>query len=464
MEVRDPLSISPYQVKGAEFLASKFQALLADDMGLGKTCQTVLASDMVGAKKILIICPAVARINWQREYGYWSIYDHDFKVCSSLDDEPSDQCIVSFEYATANQDKLFSMSWDLVIVDESHFIKEPEAQRTKAVYGKQGIVRKTLRIWCLSGTPAPNNAAELWPMLFTFGATALSYDAFIHRYCNLKIAYHGGRPHLQIIGTKKEAIPEIRTLLNKIMLRRLKEEVMKELPPISYEDLVVEPGPVDLANEMSFAQYFFPDDRSEFLKEKLANEQRIVEEQVERLGFTKDGLKVLEGIADSVSTLRRFNGLQKVVPIAEMVAQELEAGAYEKIVIFAIHRDVIEGLRVRLAKYKAVTLYGKTSPAQRQKNIDKFQKNPKCRVFIGNIRAAGIAITLTAAHQVLLLESSFVPSENAQAIMRVHRRGQEFPVFVRVVGIAHSIDQRISNVLKRKTKELTAIFDKPRVV
>jgi SWI/SNF-related matrix-associated actin-dependent regulator 1 of chromatin subfamily A len=451
--------LSPYQWTGAKFLAANNHALLADDMGLGKTSQAITAADMVGAQKILVICPAVARVNWQREFAMWSLFSMTFKVCFSGEDEPTDRTIVSYDYATDHVKRLTRFVWDLVINDESHFIKEPEAQRTVAIYGKEGIVRKTKRMWDLSGTPAPNNAAELWPMLFTFGITTLSYTAFVSRFCKTCWVKGHGKPRLKILGNKEEMIPELRDLLKKIMLRRLKEEVMTELPPIKYDDIVVEAGPVDIEVEASFARYIYPIDQRKELFEKMEKEKRIVEETVERLGFTKNGMQVLEGIADSVSTLRRYTGLQKVKETADLITQELEVNAYDKIVIFAIHRDVIEGMRVKLSKFGAVTLYGGTPPASRQKNIDRFQNNPKCRVFIGNIQAAGTAITLTAACQVLFIEQDWVPGNNAQAAMRCHRRGQTRPVFVRFVGLADSIDQKVSQVLKRKAKDLTQIFD-----
>lgn len=453
--------VSPYQVKGANFLASMTHALLADDMGLGKTCQAILAADIIGARKILIICPAVARVNWKREFAMWSIYSADFTVCESKNDYPTDRTIVSYDYATNYVERLTEREsyWDLVINDESHFIKEPSANRTRAIYGKEGIVRKARRMWNLSGTPAPNNAAELWAMLFTFGVTPLTYDQFIDKFCTTRTAFYRGRSHLQVTGTKPEALPELKALLSKVMLRRLKEEVMNELPPISYEDLVVEAGPVDLSVESTFADYIFPVDRTDQLMAKLEEERNYIETTVDRLGFSRDGMKVLEGMAKSVSTLRRYTGCQKVKATAELVSQELEANAYDKLVIFAIHRDVIEGLRVRLSKFGAVTLYGGTPPKTRQKNIDKFQNNPKCRVFIGNILAAGTAITLTSSCQVVFVEQDWVPGNNAQAAMRCHRRGQTRPVFVRFVGLVDSIDQRIAQVLKRKTKEITEILD-----
>jgi SNF2 family DNA or RNA helicase len=140
------------------------------------------------------------------------------------------------------------------------------------------------------------------------------------------------------------------------------------------------------------------------------------------------------------------------------VAQELEDGQYQKIVIFGIHRDVIEGLRSSLKAFDAVTLYGGTDPKTRQKNIDRFQNNPKCRVFIGNIKACGTAITLTAADQVLFVEEEWTPADNAQAAMRVHRIGQSKPVSVRITRLPDSLDQKIGGVLARKTREIAELL------
>jgi SNF2 family DNA or RNA helicase len=104
-------------------------------------------------------------------------------------------------------------------------------------------------------------------------------------------------------------------------------------------------------------------------------------------------------------------------------------------------------------------LFGGTDPERREKNIKKFIHNPLCRVFIGNIRAAGIAITLTAASEVAFVESSWVPADNAQAAMRVHRIGQTRPVRCRFFGLVNSSDEKVQQVLKRKTRDITKLFD-----
>lgn len=436
-------TLSPYQEEGVQFLAQRNFALLADDMGLGKTAQLISAADYIGAQNILVICPAVARINWQREFSEFSIYSRNFKVCTTLSDEITDHCIVSYDYATENFELLKGIPWDLVICDESHFIKEPEAKRTVRIYGKNGIIRVADRLWCSSGTPAPNHAGELWPLLYTFGKTALSHEDFIHRFCKTRPTFYGGKRGIKIDGTKAEAFPEIKSMLSTVMLRRLKKDVLKELPPVSFETVYVE---------------------GTSLPETIAFDLSIIKREegylVEAMAIAGDQLSfVLERIGSSVSVLRRYVGLQKVKSVAEMVKRELSDNAYEKIVIFAVHTDVIAHLKSELSDFGAVVINGKTPQKDRQDAIDSFQNDKATRVFIGNIKAAGTAITLTAAHQVLFVEKTWSPGEIAQAIDRVNRRGQTLPVTVRSAVLADSLDEKVDAVLTRKTRELTEIFN-----
>lgn len=447
-------TLFPYQIQGAKFLQEKRFALLADEMGLGKSAQAITAADKINAKRILVLCPAIARINWQREFTKFSTHNRDFDLVFSRTFAPSNDrsIICSYDLAATFPPGFFG-SFDLLILDEAHYLKTLETKRTIAVYGKEGFCRYSKRIWALTGTPAPNHAGELWPTLFTFGSTQLRYNQFIETYCDLvKLTYR-----TQIVGTKKSAIPELRDTLKKIMLRRTTKEVALELPEIFYSHLVVEPGAVDISIE--FPEYVMLKDTTHELYELLAKQTKLVEDVADTVRLGRDGMKVLEGLAKSISTLRRYTGLQKVQSVIELVKEELITSQYEKIVIFAVHRGVIKGLQDSLREFKPVTLYGGTPPEKRQKHIDNFQKNPRCRIFIGQIQASGTAITLTAANQVIFIEQDWVPGNNAQAAKRCHRIGQEKPVFVRFISLKDSYDERISQILKRKTAELTELFE-----
>lgn len=448
-----------YQIAGGKFLTEPgFGKLLADEMGLGKTRQAILGLGSVLAKKVLIICPSVARINWLREIELWSEQKNHIEIMTSLTDKPQSPGVVicSFDYSTRNFRELNQITWDVLIVDEAHFLKSHDALRSKAVLGSSGLVRSTKKCWLLTGTPAPNHAGELWIMLYVFGVTKMTYDAFIREFCILRPTTYG----LKIVANRPEKFPELRSMLAKIMLRRLKKDVMKELPPISFHHVNVEPGLVDFEILPSFTQFFMPTDRRKELTAEINRQQKLLEDVFTNMSQGNDNkINAIESIAQSVSTLRRYVGLQKVDPAVELIRGELESKAYDKIVIFAIHRDVIENMRLGLRDFGAVVIYGGTDPEKRQKNIDRFQNNPKCRVFIGNIHAAGTAITLTKAHHVVFVEQDWVPGNNAQAIMRVHRIGQEQPVSVRFVLLDGTIDTKIGYILKRKTEQLTQIFD-----
>jgi SNF2 family DNA or RNA helicase len=447
-----------YQDEGANFLAGKNYALLADEMGLGKTLQAIRGLDRIRAKRALIVCPSVARINWLREFELWSVDKRKVTIMEKLSDlPPADGIVVcSFDYVTQNFERLSSYRWDALIVDEAHFLKSHKAKRAMAVLGVKGVARTAQRTWLLSGTPAPNNPGELWIMLYTFGVTKLSYGAFIDEYCNLIPTSFG----LKVTSAKTDKIPALRQLLSHIMLRRLKKDVMRDLPPITYGHVNVEAGPVDLEILPSFTEYFLPVDRRQELKIELERQANLLSTVIENMKPNQDDkIRTIASISDSVSTLRRYIGLQKCRDAIEIIKGELESGAYEKIVIFAIHRDVIETMRLGLRDFGAVVIYGGTDPEKRQKNIDRFQTNPKCRVFIGNIHAAGTAITLTSAHHVTFVEQDWVPGNNAQAIMRCHRIGQENPVSVRFIVLDGTLDAKIGYILKAKTRDLTHIFD-----
>lgn len=445
----------PFQQEGTEFLASRKLALLGDVPGLGKTNQAILALDELWATSILIICPGIAKINWLREFKMWAKLPRKFKILAKLADKPINGVnIMSFAYAEENFANLTRHTWDCIIVDEGHFLKNPEAKRSKAILGKHGLIHKATFFWLLTGTPAPNNISELWVYLYTFGATKLKKDEFTKRYCTTFQTGYG----LKVTGNRKENIPELKSLLKTIMLRRLNDVV--DLPEINYRFINVDPVKLVWEDLPGFAHYYWPDDNRQKFQDDLTRQAQLLTSVFTNIKRgSQRALQTVEALSDSVSTLRRYIGLQKVVPLADIINRGLKAKNWDKIVIFALHADVIEQLRQRLTKHNPVVIYGKTPMAKRQRRIDKFQNNEKCKVFIGNIHAAGTAITLTRACTVYFAECSWVPGDNAQAIMRVHRIGQERNVAVRYITLNNSIDSLVTHAVNKKTKDLMEVFD-----
>jgi hypothetical protein len=171
-----------------------------------------------------------------------------------------------------------------------------------------------------------------------FGVYGGTYDAFVRQFCKTRPTPHG----VSIYGHQN--IGEFRQLIQPIMLRRKVEQVMHELPPISFNEVYVQPGPVDL--ELCFPDYFLSvRDRKDEFNAKLEADKATVAALVGHAGLGADGLVALGGIAKSVSTLRKFTGLQKVQPVVDLLTDEFDGGL-DKVVILAHHRDVIENLRV----------------------------------------------------------------------------------------------------------------------
>lgn len=298
---------------------------------------------------------------------------------------------------------------------------------------------------------------DLWPMLYVSNTTSLKYEAFTARFCTGRKTHFGWK----ITGANHDRIPELKSLLAKIMLRRRKSDVLKDLPEITYSSVTVEPGPVDL--EIKIYELWRRAGGDEKLRKIVDQQEVALTTAMATLKQSRtplrDLLPVLTGMEKSLSELRQYTGLAKCPAIIDLVTQEL-SGGMDKIVIFAVHKCVIETLREGLRKFGAVTLYGGTPPGKRQINIDKFQNNPKCRVFIANIRAAGTSVTLTAACEALFVECDWTPANNAQAAMRVHRIGQTRPVRVRYAGLVDSTDEKVMDALRRKTRDELAIFGK----
>lgn len=430
----------PYQTAGATFLATRDRAFLADGMGLGKSRQAIMAADHVDAVSVLVLCPSVARTNWAREWERFSNRARDVQVLTKLKDKPtSDVVIASYDYASSSTGKhlLSGRSWDALVVDEAHFIKSRDAKRTKAVYGhlcraKNCLVETAKRVWLLSGTPMPNNASELWCHLRALWPELINEQRlieFTERYCNTYQTQFGVR----INGNRNVA--ELKQKLQDIMLRRTVEKVLPELPPIMWDEYTLDSVQ---ARELVEAE---KDPEVVALRRDLMNNSA----SIERAGL-------------HLQSLRRITGTVKAAPAAEWISAHLDNNPDDKLIVFAIHTDVLSSLRVRLAKYGAVEVSGKTPAAKRDAHIDRFRNDASCRVFVGQIHACGTAINLQAANQVVFVEFDWVPANNLQAAKRAHRIGQARPVYVTLLHVDNTTDQMVSRLVTQKLQQINEIL------
>lgn len=421
-----------YQKKGAEFLSENPAAFLADEQGLGKTIQVIAACDMLHLKKVVVLCPAIAKINWGREFARWSTQDRQVLVYSY------DKMTSSKEVRNA----IAAFEPDVLVLDEAHYLKNRQAKRTKYVYGQHcrgdGLVRFADRVWLLSGTPLPNNVSDFWTHLKAIWKYPLNFIDFTLYFCKT----WNGQFGLKVLGNKAERMAEFKQILGAIMLRRKADKVLTELPQLWWQDTLVEVKGWDDNAHVA-------DDRE---KEALSI---ILQHAVMGQDVSGD----LDKVAPSMASLRRLTALAKAKPIADQLADELRDHAYDKVVVFAYHRAALETLRDALQEFNPAYVVGGLGNQERQSEIDRFQNDPTVRCFIGQITACSTAITLTAANQVVFAEMDWVPAVNAQASKRCHRIGQTKPVIVRSFALANSVDEIVSRTLAQKAKMISEVLD-----
>lgn len=421
-----------YQRTGAKFLAENPAAFLADEQGLGKTIQVIAACDMLRLTKIVVICPAIAKINWRREFEKWGGVEREVKVFSY------DKMTQSKEV----RNEIAKFEPDVIVLDEAHYLKNRQAKRTKYLYGQfcrgDGLVRFADRVWLLSGTPIPNDVSDFWTHLKAIWQYPLNFTDYTLYFCKTWSGQFG----LKVLGNKAERMAEFKTILSLVMLRRKAENVLKELPPLWWQDTVVE---VDGWSDMAHVE---------------SDHERQAVELILQNAVTQGNLSDKLGeIAPHMASLRRLTALAKAKPIAAQLAGELRDNAYDKVVVFAYHKAALETLREGLAEFNPAYIVGGLGGQERQAEIDRFQNDPKCRVFIGQITACSTAITLTAANQVVFAEMDWVPAVNAQASKRCHRIGQSKPVIVRSFALANSTDEVVARTLAKKAQMISEALD-----
>jgi SNF2 family DNA or RNA helicase len=431
--------------------------MLADDPGLGKTLQAVLVAQGLNARRILVVAPAIGRVSWPIEVrkfwpgmlthtrvppyngtpGDWIVND-DLLLILSYD-------VFSQPAAMRRWAKpLRERRWDLLVLDEAHYLKNL-SNRTVAIYGGRsghlGIQAQADRVLLLTGSPTPNHAGELFPHYRTFWPDLLTHEGkplgeadFQERYTRYTDGPWGRAVH----GSQGQEV--LRKAFAPVILRRRRKDVLPELPPLQVEDVPLGFSP--------------PNGMSNIYLSHRDTVERLMAVPVDALP------DVLRADEIHLATLRRLLGDMKVTLAAEWARERLECGV-DKILLFAWHIDVIDRLKYQLVDFGPVTITGQTGTEERERNVGLFQNDAQTRVFIGQVKAAGSAITLTAAAQVGIVEPSWVPGENDQVIARAWRLGQARPVLASFLYLPGSLDQRIMRAFRRKAAELMELYEKP---
>lgn len=411
------MKLKPYQMTGASWLASKRGAILGDEMGLGKTGQAISALALAGVPRALVVCPASLKLNWRDEFGAWAPR-YSVGVADAKTWPDTDVVIVNYDVLEKQKARIFENPWPVLILDEAHYIKNPGATRSKMVFRIP-----TARRWFLTGTPMLNRPRELWTLLRLADPKEWPrYKDFALRYCDPKWTNKNGRREFTIDGSSNEE--ELARRLAPYMLRRLKADVLPELPDKIRQTILLAPGGS--------------------VKEAIRMERRLAQEQAKG--------QVLGDLAKA----RKAIGLAKVRHAVEHIHDTLEQEG--KIVVFAHHRDVVADLEAALKQYNPAVITGATSLPDRHDRVTRFQTDPSVRVFLGNIQAAGVGLTLTASRVALFVEQDWGPKIMEQAEDRIYRIGQTRGVLIQYLCFDGSLDAVMANVAARKEDTIQSII------
>lgn len=454
-----------YQRAGVAYvLAAKEGTVIGDEMGLGKTIQAIGVINATPAiKRTLVICPKSLTLNWIRELRKWLVRPTAISRAGAEEGGNEVVIVASYEETKKYQASL-SRLWDLVVVDEAHMIKSAKTQRTKTVFAVAALAGRRI---ALTGTPIVNRPAELFTLLalvapqawnpggFNDKGHAKGFFKFGMRYCGGYKARFGwdfsGATNLPALQTELRAT---------CMVRRLKADVLKDLPAKRRQIVLVSPegdvGDVVRAEREAWDEQEdrLADLRTEAELARASDDPDAYEAAAERLQAAA------KAAFTEISRLRHATAMAKVPTVIEHVRAALEDDEERKIVVFGHHHDVIDALMAGLAEFSPVELTGQTELVDRQAAVDRFQTDPRCRVFVGGIQAAGVGITLTASSHVVVAELPWTPSEMSQAEDRCHRIGQTQSVLVQHMVLDGSLDARMVEVLVDKQRIADAGLDK----
>lgn len=420
------LEYLPYQKAGIAYAAGRKSTLIGDEMGLGKTIQAIGTINVTNPKTVLVVCPASLKLNWKNEMVKWLVSERTIDVVNGGGEQiPSnpDVVIINYDVLTKHAKALQSRTWDMVIMDEVHKIKNPKAKRTVVA-----VSIKAKRKVLLTGTPITNRPIELQPIAGYLDPESFgNFFYFAKKYAG---AYKG-RFGWDFSGSSN--LDELqRRLRQSFMIRRKKDEVLKDLPA-KVRQVIVLPS-------KGYTQ--------ELTKEFDALSDAVEETSFEEVSFEK------------MSEVRHEMALAKVNDVVDHL-MDLE----HQVVVMAHHKDVVQGIKEGLEAVgkTVVTLTGDCNQAHRQNSVDTFQAG-KADVFIGTIGAAGVGITLTKASHVVFAELDWVPGDMSQAEDRCHRIGQTDSVLVQHLVVDKSLDARIAEALVDKQKVLDKALDNVQVI
>jgi SNF2 family DNA or RNA helicase len=409
-------------------------------MGLGKTVQALATLAALNARPAVIVCPASLKLNWQREAATW-LPEWSTQIITGTRAEhhttpPADLTILNYDILDTWADILPDPV--AVVLDESHYIKNGSAIRTRAAIRlSDRLPRNGLRM-ALTGTPVVNAPGEIITQL-----------RFLHR-----LDTFGGIGEFRNRYGSGHNLPELNKRLRaSCMVRRRKDDVLTELPPKRWSTIVVDGDPAIL-REYRKAEA----DIVTFLADRArqaAEQAGATDTEAARLAWEAATRAEAAQHLVAITALNRLAARAKLPAARQWVGDFVDTGA--KLVTFAHHREIVDLLADEFANGLKIT--GETPIPERQQAVDRFQQDEDVQVLACSLKAAGVGLTLTAASDLLFVEQGWTPADMDQAADRCHRFGQTDSVTAWNMVVADTIDEDIANLIASKRVIVDAATD-----
>ena len=463
--IRRGLDFFPYQKAGVRFALNRPDTLIGDEMGLGKTMQAigVINADPTIAN-VLIVCPASLKLNWVREASLWCA--RSLPVSLANGSFPAGGIvIINYEQVAKFRAEIDATRWDMLVCDESHYLKNPKAQRTAIILGKWDRdpalkidpIKARRRIF-LTGTPILNRPKELWTLVHALDPEGLgkNWKGFHTRYC---AGHRDHRGYWDISGASN--LDELQgRLRGSIMVRRLKSEVLTELPAKRRQIIAFQAESAEAKAAIAAEDKFVRETEASLNKLKAEVEALSADEASEAYKDATAKLRQAQQTAfTETSRVRHAVALAKVPQVIEHLRDVLE-DSDAKLVVFAHHHDVTDQIAYALSQDTTVLKAdGRDSIKDRDAAVQLFQNMPDYRVIVCGIMAMGVGHTLTASSHVVFAELDWVPGNLQQAEDRCHRIGQRDSVLVQHLVLDGSMDARMAQMLVEKMGVITQAVD-----
>lgn len=446
-------TLLPYQRAGVAYASKVRRCFIADEMGLGKTIQAIATLEhAVDSYPAIVVCPPSLVLNWAMEYEKWLPSRRVATVTNrkSFPDAGSyDVCVLGYSNISHWEKERRITGHKSYIFDESHYAKTPTAQRTKAAIRAVASAPKDGIVLCLTGTPVTNRPAEYASQLDILGRLKQfgGLWGFYRRYCSAYQDSFGvwnisGHSHLDELNDRLRGL---------CYIRRTKDQVLSELPPVVHSKVIVE------GDSASMKEYKKAEkDIVLYIAQRARDLAREQGKSVHGAGMSAMIRAEANEHLVRLSVLRRLAAKAKMESAIEWISSHVEVG--RKVVVAAHHRDIVDELA---RKFSNLRIQGGMSVEDVEANKKKFQELPvdKAPVIVLSIQAAKTGHTLTASEDCLFVELPWTPADIDQTYSRLHRIGQKGSVTATYLLTHDTIDEDIYKLIESKRSVVNAAVD-----